>query len=146
MDDPRIRFARDSLALLSAAERLQQGAGDRACATLLPGALDCVEQSLRALSRGCDGAAHALIPPAGQDDSIARRYARAAADWPGALDGVGPSHERQAQLLASLDAAAAALRAAAERCARTSLLLTATMEAPATIPDLARRVATPAAV
>jgi hypothetical protein len=144
MDDPRIRLAHDSLALLSAAERLQQGAGDRACATLLPAALDCIEQSLRALSRGCDGAAHTLIPPGGHDDNIARRYGRAATDWPGAHDGVGPSHERQAQLLASLDGAAAALRAAAERCARTSHLLTATIEAPPTIPDLAHRVATPA--
>ena len=63
MDDPRIRLAHSSLALLSAAERLQQDAGDRACATFLPDALECIEQSLSALSRGCDGVAHALIPP-----------------------------------------------------------------------------------
>ena len=37
MDDPRIRLAHDSLTLLSAAERLQEGAGDRACAELPPG-------------------------------------------------------------------------------------------------------------
>jgi hypothetical protein len=140
MDDPRIRLAHDSLTLLSAAERLQQGAGDRASATFLPAAFHCVEQSLDALSRGCQGAAHALIPSGGDDDGISRRYARAAADWPGALDGVGPSHERQAQLLASLDDAAVALRAAAERCARTSRLLAATMEPPASVQDL--RIAT----
>jgi hypothetical protein len=142
MDDPRIRLAHDSLTLLSAAERLQQGAGDRASATFLPAAFHCVEQSLDALSRGCHGAAQALIPPGGHDDSISRRYARAAADWPGALDGVGPSHERQAQLLASLDDAAVALRAAAERCARASQLLAATMEPPASLQDLRHRIAT----
>ena len=63
MDDPRIRLAHDSLTLLSAAERLHQGIGDRACATFLPAALECIEQSLHALSRSCDAAARALIPP-----------------------------------------------------------------------------------
>jgi hypothetical protein len=134
MDDPRIRLAHDSLTLLSAAERLQQGAGNRACAAYLPAALDCVEQSLRALSRSCRAAAHAIIPPGDLHESISYRYARAAAAWPGAADGVGPSHERQAQLLASLDDTAAALRAAALCCARTSDLVSKTMDAPASIP------------
>jgi hypothetical protein len=129
MDDPRIRLAHDSLTLLSTAERLQEGAGDRACATSLPAAWGCIGQSLHALSRGCDAAANALVPPGGHDESISRRYARAADHWPGAVDGAGPSHERQAELLASLDAAAAALRAASERCVRTSRVLTATMDA-----------------
>jgi hypothetical protein len=145
MDDPRIRLAHDSLALLSAAERLQQGAGDRACALFLPAALECIEQSLCALSRGCDAAAHALIPPGDLHESISRRYARAAADWPGGLDGAGPSHERQAQLLASIHDTAAALRTAAACCARTSHLVAETMEAPASMPGLELPSATPKA-
>jgi hypothetical protein len=134
MDDPRIRLAHDSLTLLSAAECLQQCAGDRACAAFLPAALECVEQSLHALSRGCHAAAHALIPPGELHESISRRYARAATAWPGAADGAGPSHERQAQLLASIDDTARALRTAAAACARTSQLVAETMDAPASLP------------
>jgi hypothetical protein len=74
MDDPRIRLAHDSLTLLSAAERLQQGAGDRACAAYLPAALECIEQSLHALSRSCRAAAHALIPPRDLHEGISHRY------------------------------------------------------------------------
>jgi hypothetical protein len=145
MDDPRIRLAHDSLVLLSAADRLQQGAGDRACAPFLPAALECIEQSLYALSRGCHAAADALIPPGDLHESISRRYARAAADWPGALEGSGPSHERQAQLLASIHDAAAALRTAAACCARTSHLVAETMAEPASMPGLEHRSATPKA-
>ena len=145
MDDPRIRLAHDSITLLSAAERLQQGAGDQMCTTLLPAVLDCIEQSLDALSRGCHAAAHALIPPGDLHESVSGRYARAADDWPGALDGAGPSHERQAQLLASIHDTAAALRTAAARCARTSDLVAATMEAPASIAELEHRRSTPKA-
>jgi hypothetical protein len=134
MDDPSIRLAHDSLTLLSAAERLQQSAGDRACAAYLPATLDSIEQSLHALGRSCRAAGHALIPPGDLQESISYRYARAAAAWPGAADGAGPSHERQAQLLASLDEAAAALRAAAACCARTSHLVAKTMDAPASMP------------
>lgn len=144
MDDPRIRLAHDSLTLLSAAERLQHGAGDRACAEYLPAALECVEQSLHALSRSCHAAAHALIPPGDLHENISHRYARAAAAWPGA-DGAGPSRERQAQLLASLDATAAALRTAAACCGRTSQLVAQTMEAPATLPELEHPSAMPKA-
>jgi hypothetical protein len=50
MDDSRLRFAHDSLGLLSAAERFQQLAGDRTCAACLPDAFGCIEQSLRALT------------------------------------------------------------------------------------------------
>jgi hypothetical protein len=134
MDDPRIRLAHDSLTLLSAAERLQQGAGDQACAAFLPAALECIEQSLHALSRSCHAAAHALIPPGDLHESISHRYGRAAAAWPGAADGAGPSHERQAQLLASIHDTAAALRTAAACCARTSHLVAETMDAPASMP------------
>ena len=140
MNDPRIiRFANDALTLLSAAERLQQDTGDRACATFVPAALDCVEQSLRALSRGCDGAANVFIPPGAHDESISRRYAQAAADWPGARDDAGPSYERQAELLASLHDASAALRTAAKRCARARDLLNATMQTPHGLADLDQR-------
>ncbi len=130
MDDPRIRLAHDALTLLSAAERLQQGAGDRACAAFIPAALEYIEQSLHALSRGCDAASDALIPPGDLHESVSHRYARAAASWPGAADGAGPSHERQAQLLASFDDAAGALRTAAACCARTSWLVAKTIDAP----------------
>jgi hypothetical protein len=141
MDDPRIRLAHDSLMLLSAAERLQQSAGDRACATYLPATLDCIEQSLHALSGSCRAAQHALIPPGDLHESISYRYARAAAAWPGP----GPSHERQAQLLASLDDAAAALRVAAASCARTSRLVAETIDAPASMPAWESRHAVKAA-
>jgi hypothetical protein len=145
MDDPRIRLAHDSLTLLSAAERLQQGAGDRACAVFLPAALDCVGQALHALSRGCHAGANALIAPGDSHESISWRYARAAASWPAARGGAGPSHERQAELLASIHDTAEALRTAAACCARTSELVAATMEAPASILDLEHRSAPPKA-
>jgi len=139
MDDPRIRLAHDSLTLLSAAERLHQGIGDRACATSLPAALECIERSLHALSRSCDAAAHALIPPGDLHESISHRYARAAVAWPGAGDGAGPSHERQAQLLASIDDTTGALRAAATCCARTGHLVAGTMDAPASMTEWQHR-------
>jgi hypothetical protein len=145
MDDSRIRLAHDSLALLAAAERVQHGAGDRAGAQVLPAVLECIGQSLHALSRGCDSAAHALIPPSDVHESISRRYARAAADWPGALDGAGPSHERQAQLLASIHDTAGALRIAAACCARTSHFLAETIKAPADTPGLEHGRETPKA-
>jgi hypothetical protein len=145
MDDPRIRLAHDSLTLLSAAEGLLQGAGDRACAAFLPATLDCVEQALHALGRGCHAGANALIPPGESHESISWRYARAAASWPGARAGAGPSHERQAELLASLHNTAVALRTAAASCARTSDLVAATMEAPASIAELEHRSSTPKA-
>ena len=145
MNDPRNQLAHNSFALLSAAERIQQGAGNRACAAFLPAALECIERSLYALSRGCDSAARALIPPGDLHESISWRYARAAADWPGAVDGAGPSHERQAQLLASIHDTAAALRTAAACCARTSHLVAETMEAPASMPGLKHRTAPPKA-
>ena len=131
MDDPCIRLAHDSLTLLSAAERLQQGACDRACAAFLPDVLECIEQSLHALSRSCHAAAHALIPPGDLQDSISPR---AAAARPGAADGAGPSHERQAELPASIDDTAGALRTAAVCCARTSHLVAETMDATASMP------------
>jgi hypothetical protein len=133
MDDPRIRLADDALALLSAAERLQHSAGDRACAGALPAALECIEQSLHLLSRYCHGAARDLIPPGDLHESISHRYARAAAAWPAAADAAGPSHERQAQLLASIDVTADALRAAAASCGRTRHVVAETMDAPASM-------------
>ena len=104
-----------------------------------------VGRLLHALSRGCDSAAHALISPSDSHESIPWRYAHAAAGWPGALDRAGPSHERQTQLLASFHDTAAALRTAAACCARTSQLLAETMEAPASMPELEHRRATPKA-
>jgi hypothetical protein len=128
MDDLELRFAHASPRLLSAAERVRDLAGERACAAVLPDAFDRIAQSLRVLDGACARAADALIPP-GDDDSVSSRYARAAAGWPGAGEGTGPSRERQAELLAALDDAGVALRAAAEWCARTCDLLGATMDA-----------------
>ena len=145
MDDPGIRLAHDALTLLSAAERVQQGAGDRACAAYLPAALDCVERALHAVSRGCHAGANALIAPGESHEGSSWRYARAAAGWPGARGGAGPSHERQGELLASLHDSAAALRTAAACCARTSALVAATMEAPAGIADLGQPSSRPKA-
>jgi hypothetical protein len=57
-------------------------------------------------------------------EDICGRYARAAASWPGLI---APSHEQQARLLASLDDAAVALRAAATSTGRASDLLASTI-------------------
>ena len=51
MDDPRIRRAHDSLALLSAAERLQRGAGERVSSARTP-ATRAPDNELS--DRGCD--------------------------------------------------------------------------------------------
>jgi hypothetical protein len=142
MDDPRLPLEDDARTLLAVAERLQQSAGDRASAPFVPAALDCIEQSLHALSRGCQGAADSFIPPGRREESISRRYARAAANWPRTAGGGGPSHERQAQTLASLHDAGAALRAAAECCTRARDVLTATIEALAARADRDHRSAT----
>jgi hypothetical protein len=136
MNEHRDRLQESAAALGAAAEQLAAAAGDRLCAPHLPAAIAGMEQSLRALDRGCSRAASSLIRGFGDDDTISDRYARAAADWPLATTGVGPSYERQAQLLAALDDAGAALRAAAGACARAGELLAATVEAPAEVAEL----------
>jgi hypothetical protein len=120
-----------ALALASAAERVATAAGDRSSATDLPAALERLEQTLDALSRGCQGAARSLVPLAGLHEPVSHRFARAAREWPAARGGAGPSHERQVELLASLDDLGASLRAAKRDAARASELLLATMDAPA---------------
>jgi hypothetical protein len=119
-----------ALALASAAERVAGSAGDRCSATYLPATLACIEQTLDSLSRGCQGAARSLVPGDELHEPASRRFARAARDWPGARGGAGPSHERQVELLASLDALGASLRASKRDCARARKLLLATMDAP----------------
>jgi len=120
-----------ALALASAAEQVAEAAGDTSSATYLPAALACIEQTLESLSRGCLGAARSLVPLCEPHERVSHRFARAARAWPAARGGTGPSHERQAQLLASLDDAGASLHAARRACARVGELLLATMDAPA---------------
>jgi hypothetical protein len=120
-----------ALALASAAEQVAEAAGDTSSATYLPAALASIEQALDSLSHGCRGAARSLVPPCEPHERVSHRFARAARAWPAARGGAGPSHERQAQLLASLDDAGASLRAAERACARVREILLATMNAPA---------------
>jgi hypothetical protein len=118
-----------ALALASAAEHVADSAGDGGSATDLPAALACVERALDALSRTCVAAAQSLVPAEEPYERASRRYARAARDWPAARDGIGPSYEAQARLLASLDELGATLRRARRDCARGRALLLATMAA-----------------
>jgi hypothetical protein len=85
-----------------------------------------VERALRALSGRTRDAADGLIPPGAIDDGPSRRYARAAASWQRVADGLPPSHERQAEILAALHDAGATLRAAAECCRRARDILDST--------------------
>ena len=80
----------------------------------LPRHLDRLGDALRATGRAYEMAASHVVPP-GQphDRTIASRYQRAAASWPGEPP---PSHERFAAAMTSLHAAADAARAAGRRC------------------------------
>jgi hypothetical protein len=131
MEHHRERLSQHALALASAAEQVAESAGDRSLATYLPAALACIEQTLDALSRGCQGAARSLVPLGEPYEPVSHRFARAARDWPAARRGAGPSHERQAELLASLDDLGTSLRAARGDCALARTLLLATMDVPA---------------
>jgi hypothetical protein len=115
MDDPGTQLVRDARALLSAAQQFERDAGDRAAATLVAPALVCVERTLRALSDACEAATRSIIPTGDIRESSTARFARAAADWPGSLDGSAPSYEEQVRLLSSLHDAAAAIRIAERR-------------------------------
>ncbi len=116
LDDAGLALFTDSLALLSAARRLELNAGARAAADVLPLALALVEETLYVLDDCCAHASDALIPPGEVRESVAERFARAAADWPGVTDGARPSRERQARILVALDDTRTALRAAGHRC------------------------------
>lgn len=104
-----------------------EDATEPASVELVASSLTDLEQTLRALDRATLHAAEALIPPAGVGESVAGRYARAAASWPGPVDHAPPSHERQAQLLSALHDTAATLRAGAECCRRARDILTSTI-------------------
>lgn len=135
MNDPASRLAYDADALRSAAQRLHEHALDPACAALVPVTLAAIEDALTVLSRAPYAGAHAFIPPGNSNDSIARRYARAATTWPSPRGGVGPSHEQQARVLSSLHDAGAALRSAATHCGRAAENLAATMEPAEHLPE-----------
>jgi hypothetical protein len=122
------RLAEDAWTLQSAAERLHDDTLDGACAPLVPAALTAIEHTLRILSRTCYAAANSFVPLGAHCESIAERYARAAAEWPNPRGGRGPSYEQQARVLSSLHDAGAALRAAAAHCDRASENLAGTME------------------
>jgi hypothetical protein len=116
LDDAGPALFTDSLALLSAARRLELNAGARAAAGVLPLALALVEETLYALDDCCAHAGDALIPPGDPRESVEARFARAAADWPGVTDGAQPSRELQARILVAFDDTRTALRAAGHRC------------------------------
>jgi hypothetical protein len=115
-DHAGLALVTDSLALLSAARRLELIAGARAAAGALPLALALVEETLYALDDCCAHASDALIPPGDPRESNTARFARAAADWPGVTDGARPSRELQARILVALADTGTALRAAGHRC------------------------------
>jgi len=119
MNDPALR---------SAAQRLHDHTLDPAHTASVPVTLAEIEDALTVLSRTAYAAANALVPPGSSDESIADRFGRAATTWPSPRDGVGPSHEQQARVLASLHDAGAALRAAAAHCGRAAENVAATIE------------------
>jgi hypothetical protein len=83
-------------------------------------ALAGIEATLQALERECVHLTSALLPP-DEANGICGRYRAAAARWPASS---GPiSHERLADILATLHEAAAGLRHATERCRRVRALL-----------------------
>jgi len=83
-------------------------------------ALTGIEATLHALERECMHLASALLPPDGAD-GICGRYRAAAARWPATSAPL--SHERLAEILATLHDAAAGVRLATERCRRVRQLL-----------------------
>lgn len=125
MTDPANRLADDADVLRATAQRLHDHTLDPAS---IPLTFATIEGALRVLSRTAYAAAHALVPPGTSDDSVADRYARAAAVWPSPRRGVAPTHEQQARVLASLHDAGAALRAAGAHCGRAAESVAATME------------------
>jgi hypothetical protein len=127
MHSHRTPLADDASALLSAATRLRDDATEPASVGLIASSLSDVEEALRALSGATRDVADALIPPGGIDESVSRRYARAATSWPRDGGGAPPSHERQAQILTALHDAGATLRASAECCRRARDILDSTI-------------------
>ena len=118
MDNVSTRILEDARSLLSAALQLEHDAGGRESATVVAPVLDCVEQTLKALSHTCESAVHSLVPSVGVAEPWSARFARAAADWPLTPVDAAPSFEQLARLVSSLHQAADALRVAANSTAR----------------------------
>jgi hypothetical protein len=135
MNDPASRLANDADALRLAAQRLHDHALDPVHAAMVPVALAAIEDALIVLSRASYAVANEFVPLGNSDESITTRFDRAATTWPAPRGGVGPSHEQQARVLASLNDAGAALRTAAGHCGRAARNLAATMEPVADPPD-----------
>jgi hypothetical protein len=128
MTDPILRLADAADDFRAAARRLHDHAADPACAQLVPAALDAIEDALSTLSRTCYAAGRSLVPLGDSGDGIAERFARAAASWPSPRGGAAPSYEQQACVLSSMHDAGAALRVAADHCARAAGNAAETME------------------
>jgi hypothetical protein len=123
MRDSAIRLADQAQALQSVAEQIRDGFQNRECAPVVPDVLVRVEEALRTLDRALHDVADTFMPPVEMHQLLTTRFALAASDWPGSIDGVGPSYEGQIELLAALHDAAATLHHAAAGCGRAAHLL-----------------------
>jgi hypothetical protein len=111
LSEPTISVGADELLLASAA--LERPRVD-ASVESLPRHLEALAEALRAAESALATSRGRVVPPAARtDDSVCRRYQRAAAMWP---TDPPPSHERFAAALTRLDDAATATRRAAHRC------------------------------
>lgn len=115
-DKPLARYAAH---LRTIATTLEEETSDGRSAEIAMLSLTYAEHALRDLSHAIDHAGDMLIPLGDVAESASSQHARADSSTPRAADAPSPPHERQAQLLASLREASAALRAAAECCHRT---------------------------
>jgi hypothetical protein len=115
-DKPLARYAAH---LRTIATTLEEETSDGASVEIAMLSLAYVEHALRDLSHAIDHAGDMLIPLGDGEKSLPSRLAPAAGSTPRVARTLAPPRERQAQLLASLREASAALRAAAECCHRT---------------------------
>ena len=115
-DKPLARYAAH---LRTIATTLEEETSDGASVEIATLSLAYVEHALRDLSHAIDHAGDMLIAPGGVEESLPSQYGRATSSAPRVAGTSSPPRERQAQLLASLREASAALRAAAECCHRT---------------------------
>lgn len=123
MDQDGDRLVQRAAELTSAAQRLAESTANPSSAAYLPIALSCVGETLDALSRAFEGAAHSLVPPGERFERNFSRFERAAEEWPETHGCEAPSHERQAQLLSSLYEAGANLRMSRRASERASAIL-----------------------
>jgi hypothetical protein len=99
--------------LLHCAEALAARAIDGGDIAALADELDHLADALGVVAHACERAATRVLPPAGHDVSVCRRYQSAVASWPSTPL---PSYERLAMLMGSLRELAGAVRVATCRC------------------------------